>query len=392
MSEAYVVAGARTPIGSFLGSFKSLSATDLGAIAIAAAVKRSHLSLEQIDEVIMGNVVSAGLGQAPARQAALKAGFPPAIAALTINKVCGSGLKAAMLAASAIRAGDARAIVAGGMESMTNAPHFIRGIRSGQKLGDLKIQDAMVFDGLTCAFEDCHMGLHAEHIAEQFGISRAEQDEFAAHSQAAAAQAISAGMFTAEIEPVTVVNRQGEQIVNVDECVRGETNVDGLAGLKTVFKKDGTITAGNASTLSDGAAAVVVTDQARAAECPSPIKARVVAYHTAGTEPEDVFIAPVAAVQGALAKANLTSDDVDLFEINEAFASQVLACVRQLEVDPAKVNVCGGGISLGHPIGASGARTLVTLLYAMERQKAHRGVTSLCLGGGNAVAMVLERD
>ncbi len=391
MNDAFVVAAARTPIGAFLGSLSRLAAPQLGAVAIAAAVERSGLPAEQLEEVIMGNVVQAGVGQAPARQAALLAGLPPSIPAVTINKVCGSGLKAVMLAAQAIRAGDARAIVAGGMENMSLAPHLVRGVRNGQKLGDLQLQDAMIHDGLTCAFESCHMGVHAEHVATTFSLSREEQDAFSAESQRRAAEAIASGMFAAEISPVTVANRQGNRQVDTDECLRPETTAEQLAGLRTVFKSDGTVTAGNASTLSDGAAAVVVTDAATADACGNPLTARIVAYHTSGLAPKDLFIAPVYAVQGALAKAGLSPQDIDLFEINEAFAAQMLACLRQLEIPEDKVNIYGGGISLGHPIGASGARTLVTLLYALERRQARRGVVSLCLGGGNAVAMVVER-
>ncbi len=391
MNDAYVIAGARTPIGSFLGSLSSVSAPQLGAAAIAAAVERSGLSVDSFDEVIMGNVLTAGLGQAPARQAALAAGFPDTIAALTINKVCGSGLKAVMLAAQSIRAGDAKTVMAGGMENMSSAPHVLFKMRTGQKLGDTQLQDAMILDGLYCAFEDCHMGMHAEHIAEKCNVTREDQDVFAANSQSRAANAIATGAFVEEITPVTVKHRKGETVVDTDEGVREDTTTAGLAKLRPVFKSDGTVTAGNASTLSDGAAAVVVTDAATAEAASGPWKARIVAYHTSGTAPKDLFIAPVAAIEGALAKANLTADQIDLFEINEAFASQMVACVRKLEIPLDRVNVLGGGISLGHPIGASGARTLVTLLYAMKKRDAKRGVVSLCLGGGNAVAMVVER-
>lgn len=397
MSEAFVIAGARTPIGAFLGSYASLSAADLGAVAVREAIARAGVKPEEVDEVIMGHVITAGVGQAPARQAALKAGLPDTIPAVTINKVCGSGLKAVMMASQAIRCGDADAIVAGGMESMSGAPHLARGLRTGQKLGDIEMIDAMVFDGLTCSFESCHMGNHAEHIARKFSVSREDQDAFAAESQRRAAQAIADGIFADEIVPVTVKTRKQEIIVSTDESVRPETTVQGLAKLRTVFDKQGTVTAGNASTLSDGAAAVMVASEkmadAASAHAPrgSTWRARIVASHTSGTEPKDLFIAPVLAVRGALERAGLTPDDIDLYEINEAFAAQMLACTRQLELDPAKVNIYGGGISLGHPIGASGARVLVTLLHAMYRINARRGVASLCLGGGNAVAMVVER-
>ena len=391
MSDAFLVAAARTPIGSFLGSLKKLTAPELGAVTARAAVERSGLDYDVFDEVIMGHVISAGVGQAPARQVALKAGFPNTIPAVTINKVCGSGLKAVMLAAQAIRAGDARAILAGGMESMSNAPHIAYGIRTGQKLGDLKMVDAMVHDGLFCAFESCHMGQHAEHTAESFGVTRKDQDEFAYQSQSRARMAISDGVFKEEIVPVSVSSRKGNGTVDTDECVRHDTTLEGLAELNPVFQQDGTVTAGNASTLSDGAASVVVTDQATAQEARGNLKARVVSYFTSGTEPKDVFIAPGFAVQGALERAGLTVEDIDLFEINEAFASQMVACIRHLEIPRQKVNPFGGGISLGHPIGASGARTLVTLLHSLQRLAARRGVVSLCLGGGNAVAMVVER-
>ena len=390
MNDAYIISGARTPIGSFLGGLSTVAAPNLGAVAIQAAVERSGLAVNAIEEVIMGNVITAGLGQAPARQAALAAGFPTTIPAVTINKVCGSGLKAVMLAATAIKAGDAQAVVAGGMENMSAAPHVTFGLRNGQKLGDVTMKDAMVQDGLHCAFENCHMGMHAEHIADKFHITREDQDAFAATSQQRAAAAVAQGAFDAEIVPVTVKHRKGDNLVDADEGVRGDSTTEVLAKLRTVFKKDGTVTAGNASTLSDGAAAVVVTNADKAHQSDSPIKARIVAYHTSGTDPQDLFIAPVEAVRGAVQKANLSLDDIDLFEINEAFAAQMVACVRQLEIPDEKVNVSGGGISLGHPIGASGARTLVTLLYALKRRGEKLGATSLCLGGGNAVAMVVE--
>jgi acetyl-CoA C-acetyltransferase len=390
MSAAFIVAGARTPIGSFQGSLSSLSAPELGAAAIKAALERSGCAADQVDEVIMGNVISAGLGQAPARQAALKAGLPDTIAALTINKVCGSGLKAAMLASQAIRCGDASVIVAGGMESMSRAPHIANGIRTGQKLGDLKLVDAMVHDGLTCSFESCHMGLHAEHIAHKFGVTRADQDAYSLESQQRAVKAMEAGLFDEEIVPIEVKTRREEFTVKADECVRPETTAAGLAKLRTVFDKEGTVTAGNASTLSDGAAAVVVASEAVADELGGPLKGRIVSAHTSGTAPQDLFIAPVAAVKGALEKAGWSPDEVDFYEINEAFAAQMVACVRQLELDMSKVNIYGGGISVGHPIGASGARVLVTLMNVLKRHGAKKGVAALCLGGGNAVAMAVE--
>lgn len=388
MPHAYLISGARTPIGSFLGSFVNVPAPELGAVAIRAAVERSGLDFGQFDEVIMGNVISAGVGQAPARQAALKAGFPTSIPCLTVNKVCGSGLKAVMLASQAIRCGDARAIVAGGMENMSMAPHFTAGLRTGYKLGDIKMQDAMVHDGLTCSFEKCHMGNHAEHVARRFAVTREDQDAFSARSQQRAGAAVQAGWFQAEIAPVTVTERKGSRIVAADEGLRPETTAEGLAALKPVFDKAGTVTAGNASTLSDGAAAVVVVDESLAQAATN--KFRILASHTSGTDPKDLFIAPVEAIRGALAKAGLEIGQVDLFEINEAFASQMVACCKELKLDESKVNIAGGGISLGHPIGASGARVLVSLMHLLRRQGGRFGVASLCLGGGNAVAMVIE--
>ena len=392
MPDAFIIAAARTPIGAFRGAFKTLSATDLGGAVVADVLGRSGVDAGAIDEVIMGNVIGAGIGQAPARQAALKGGLPTSVPALTVNKVCGSGLKSVMLASQAIRLGDAKAIIAGGMESMTNAPHLVPGAREGFRLGDGSIVDSMVSDGLTCAFESCHMGMHAEHIAREHNVTREDQDVFSAESRKRAAAAVEAGVFADEMTSVTVKTRKAETVVDADECVRPETTLESLQGLRPVFdRKEGTVTAGNASTLSDGAAAVLVVDEETANASTSAIKAKIVACHTSGTDPKDLFIAPVTAVQGALEKAGLTTDDIDLYEINEAFAAQMVACLRGLKLDESKVNVYGGGISLGHPIGASGARTLVTLLYAMQKNDAKRGVVSLCLGGGNAVAMVVER-
>ncbi len=390
MANSFIVSGARTPIGSFLGGLSSLSAPELGAIAIEAALSRSGISGEAIDEVIMGNVISAGVGQAPARQAALKAGLPDTIAALTINKVCGSGLKSVMLADQAIRCGDARAIVAGGMENMSAAPHLAKNLRGGIKLGDGGLVDAMVYDGLTCAFNACHMGMHAEHIATKFSVTREEQDAFSLQSQQRAAAAIEQGAFAAEIVPVTIKTRKGEVVVDADECVRAESTAEGLAKLRTVFDKQGTVTAGNASTLSDGAAAVVVVDEVTAASHDSKFK--ILASHTSGGPPNELFVAPVEAVRGAVKKAGVELGEVDLFEINEAFASQMLACLKELKLDTDKVNIFGGGISIGHPIGASGTRVLVTLMNAMQQTNKRLGVASLCLGGGNAVAIVIERQ
>lgn len=392
MSDAYIIAATRTPIGAFRGAFKTLSATDLGGSVVSETLSRSGLDAGAVDEVIMGNVIGAGVGQAPARQAALKGGLPTSVPALTVNKVCGSGLKSVMLASQAVRLGDAKAIIAGGMESMTNAPHLVPGAREGFRLGDGAIVDSMVGDGLTCAFESCHMGMHAEHIANAHNVTREDQDKFSAESQKRAAAAVDGGIFVDEMVSVTVKTRKSETVVDADECVRPDTTFESLSALRPVFVRDGgTVTAGNASTLSDGAAAVMVVDEETANASSSPIKAKILACHTSGTDPKDLFIAPVTAVQGALKKAGLGTEDIDLFEINEAFAAQMVACLRGLELDESKVNIYGGGISLGHPIGASGARTLVTLLYAMQKNDAKRGVVSLCLGGGNAVAMVVER-
>jgi acetyl-CoA C-acetyltransferase len=385
-----LLAGARTPIGKFLGQLSGLSAPELGAIAIREALSRGRISPGEVDEVIMGNVLSAGIGQAPARQAALKSGLPETVAALTVNKVCGSGLKAVMLAAQAVRLGDARIIVAGGMESMSNAPFVVQGIRGGQKLGNLPMQDVLLKDGLVCAFGDCHMGIYAESTARKHGISREDQDYFAAQSQHRASVAMMEHLFDAEIVPVTVRQKRSETTITQDEGPRPETTFEQLGGLKPAFQEDGTVTAGNASMLSDGAAAVIVCDAQTAEKASVPWKAKIVAAHTSGTAPEGLFIAPVGAIRGVLAKAGFGIEDIDLFEINEAFASQMLACIRELKLDPARVNVHGGAIALGHPIGASGARVLVTLLAALHQRKFKRGIASLCLGGGNAVAMLVE--
>ena len=389
MSNAYIISGARTPTGSFLGGLSSVSATQLGGVAVEGAIAKSGVAPADVDEVIMGNVIGAGVGQAPARQAALKAGLPPTIAAVTVNKVCGSGLKAVMLADQAIRCGDASAIVAGGMENMSAAPHLATGLRGGVKLGDSKMVDAMVHDGLTCSFESCHMGLHAEHIAAKFSVTRQDQDQFALLSQQRAAKAIADGVFSDEIVPVTVKHRKGDIVVSQDEGPRPDTTIEGLGKLRTVFDSDGSVTAGNASTLSDGAAAVVVVDEAIAKS--ADWKFKIVASFTSGTEPKDLFIAPVAAVEGVLKKAGWSIDEVDLLEINEAFAAQMVACLKGLDLDQSKVNIYGGGISLGHPIGASGARILVTLMHALLKAEKTKGVASLCLGGGNAVAMAIEK-
>jgi acetyl-CoA C-acetyltransferase len=391
MGDAFLLSAARTPIGKYLGGLADVSAPQLGAVAVAEALRRAQAPAGRVDEIILGNVIQAGLGQNPARQTALKAGLPDTIAAYTVNKVCGSGLKAVMLAAQAIRAGDAELIVAGGMESMSRAPYLLFGARAGWNLGDQKAVDAMIHDGLWCAFEGWHMGEAAEHIAAKCHVTRAEQDQCAALSQQRAAAAWAQSAFTAEVVAVTVGSGAKAKIVAKDEGIRPDTTLETLTKLKPAFREGGTVTAGNASTLSDGAAAVVV-GTARAAESlgTKPL-ARIVAYATSGVAPKDIFIAPVFAVRQVLEKANLKMGDIDLFELNEAFAAQMMACNKELRLDANRVNVHGGAIALGHPIGASGARVLVTLLHALEQRGLKRGLASLCLGGGNAVAMVVER-
>jgi acetyl-CoA C-acetyltransferase len=391
MPEALILSAARTPIGKFLGAFAEVPAPQLGATAIAEALRRANVPAGRVDEVIMGNVLQAGLGQNPARQSALKAGLPDTIAAYTVNKVCGSGLKAAMLAAQAIRAGDAEVVVAGGMESMSRAPYLLFGARAGWKFGDQKVVDEMALDGLTCPFENWPMGEAAEHIATKCGVTRADQDRFSAQSQRRAAAARERGAFTAEIVPVTVGSGPKAKVIAADEGVRPETTAEELAKLRPAFRGDGSVTAGNASTLSDGAAAVVLASSRGAERLATKPLARVVAYSTSGVAPKDIFIAPVPAVRQVLDKAGLKLSDIDLFELNEAFAAQMLACGKELGLDEEKVNINGGAIALGHPIGASGARVLVTLLYALEQLGLKRGLAALCLGGGNAVAMVVER-
>jgi acetyl-CoA C-acetyltransferase len=391
MADVFLLAAARTPIGKFLGGLADVSAPELGAIALKAALERAKVTPEKVDEVIFGNVLQAGLGQNPARQAALKAGLPDTIAAYTVNKVCGSGLKAVMLAAQAIRAGDADLIAAGGMESMSRAPHLLFGARAGWKYGDQKVVDSVVHDGLWCPFEDWAMGDAAEHVAQKCGVKRTEMDVFAVESHQRATAAWQAGAFDDEIVPVTIGKGDKAKVVSRDEGVRPESGVEGLAKLKPAFRADGGVTAGNASQLSDGAAAVIVGSGKAAEQLGVKPLARVVAYATSGVAPRDIFLAPVSAVRTVLDKAKLAIKDIDLFEMNEAFAAQMLACNKELGIDPKRINVHGGAIALGHPIGASGARVLTTLLYALQKHHARRGLTSLCLGGGNAVAMVIER-
>jgi acetyl-CoA C-acetyltransferase len=335
--------------------------------------------------------LQAGVGQNPARQAALKAGLPDTIAAFTVNKVCGSGLKAVMLAAQAIKAGDANIVLAGGMESMSQAPYLLHGARTGWKYGDQMANDAMIHDGLWCAFENCHMGDSAEHIANKCGVTREDQDRFAAQSQQRAASAWDKGLFQAEVHPLTLGSGAKARTISRDEGMRAETTAEGLAKLKPAFREKGTVTAGNSSLLSDGAAAVVVASGDAARKLEGKPLARIVAYATSGIAPRDIFLAPVAAVRQVLDKAGLTLKDIDLFEMNEAFAAQMLACGKELQLDEARVNVNGGAIALGHPIGASGTRVLVTLVHALVQRNVKRGLACLCLGGGNAVAMIVER-
>lgn len=391
MSDAFILGGCRTPIGKLLGGLSSLPATALGAVAVGEALRRVEISPEQVDEVILGNILSAGLGQAPARQAALKAGLPPSVAALTINKMCGSGLKAVMLAAQAVRCGDARCVVAGGMESMSRAPHLLVGTREGYKYGHQQILDSMIHDGLWCAIEDMAMGAEADYIAETRQVSRADQDKFSAESHRRAAASAQSGRMAKEIVPVNVPSRKQTIVVSQDEGPRPDSTAEKLAGLPPAFGKQGTVTAGNASQISDGAAAVVVVDEALARASRSPLVARIVAQAVSGVPAKEIFIAPVSAMEKALRLAKLQMSDIDLVELNEAFAAQCLACMRPLDMASDKTNVEGGAIALGHPIGASGARVLVTLLHSLAERGLRRGMAALCLGGGNAVAMIVER-
>jgi acetyl-CoA C-acetyltransferase len=390
MTEAFVVSAVRTPIGKYLGSLADVSAPELGGRVLREALQRAQLPASSIDDVLMGCVLQAGLGQNPARQAALKAGLPPTVSACTINKVCGSGLQAVMMAAQAIRAGDADVILAGGMENMSRAPYLLNGARSGWKLGDQKVVDAMIHDGLWCAFENWHMGEAAEHIAEKCGVARADQDRFATQSQRRAAEAAAQGAFDAELVAVTVGTGAKAKTIAQDEGIRADTTVETLGRLKPAFRGTGTVTAGNASMISDGAAALAVVSGPGLEKFGCRPLARIVAHATSGIAPKDIFLAPVEAVRLVLKKAKLALADIDLFELNEAFAAQMLACNQELRIDEARLNVHGGAIALGHPIGASGARVLVTLLHALKRRKARRGLACLCLGGGNAVAMIVE--
>jgi acetyl-CoA C-acetyltransferase len=390
-TDVVILSGCRTAIGTFGGLFKDVSAVELGTVAVREAVRRSGVRPDQVDEVILGCILQAGLGMNPARQAAIKAGLPDSVPATTVNKVCGSGLQSAMMAAQAINAGDADIVVAGGTENMSRAPYLLPGARWGERLGNGKIVDHMIHEGLTDAFHDIHMGVTAENLVERYGISRADQDAFAAESQRRAEAAIKSGAFKDEIVPVMVPGKKGETPAETDEHPRPGTTAESLAKLKPAFKKDGTVTAGNASGLNDGAAALVVASAARAQQLGRAPLARVVSYASAAVDPRVMGIGPVPAVRKALEKASLGADAIDLFELNEAFAAQSLAVLRELKLDPQKVNVLGGAIALGHPIGASGARILVTLLYALRARGKRFGVAALCIGGGQGVAMVVER-
>ena len=392
MKEAVIVSAARTAIGAFSGTLANTSASELGAVAIRAALARAKMEPGAVDEVLMGCILQAGQGQNPARQAALKAGLPVEIPCTTINKVCGSGLKSVALAAQSIMAGDAEIVVAGGAENMNLAPYMLDKARTGYRMGHGQLIDSMIHDGLWCIFGDTHMGITAENLAEKYGVSRAEQDEFAAASQAKAAAAIESGRFADEIVPVMLPQRKGDPIrFDKDEHVRPGTTVESLAKLRPAFKKDGTVTAGNASGINDGAAAVVVMSADRAKAMGLAPLAKVRAYASAGVDPSVMGIGPVPATRKALAKAGLTIEDIGLIEANEAFASQSLAVGRDLGWDPAKVNVNGGAIALGHPIGASGARILVTLLHEMQKRDVKYGLATLCIGGGMGIAMIVER-
>jgi acetyl-CoA C-acetyltransferase len=391
MRETVIVSAVRTPTGRFLGALKGLSATDLGALVVRDAVRRAGIDAAAVTECIMGNVVSAGLGQAPARQAALRGGLDHGVAALTINKVCGSGLKAVMLAAQGIGAGDIDVAVAGGMESMSNCPYLLPRAREGLRMGDGVVVDAMVHDGLFDSFNNIHMGLTGEHVAERYRVNREDQDQYAVHSQQRASRASAEGLFKDEILPVAIPQQKGDpRILDRDESIRTDVTLEALGRLKPVFKKDGTVTAGNSPGVNDGAAALVVMAAEVASRWGLTPMARVVGQATSGLEPKLVMMTPVQAVRKLLVKTGWSLADVDLLELNEAFAVQAVAVTRELGLDLSRVNVHGGAIALGHPIGASGARILTTLLYALRRYNKRRGIATLCLGGGNGVALAVE--
>jgi acetyl-CoA C-acetyltransferase len=390
--DAVILSGCRTPIGTFGGAFTDVSAVELGTVAVREALARAGVPGDRVDEVVLGCILQAGLGMNPARQVAIKAGLPESTPAVTVNKVCGSGLKAVTMAAQAVKCGDAEIVVAGGAESMTRAPYLLPGARWGERLGHARVLDHMIHEGLTDAFHDIHMGVTAENLVERYGISRADQDAFAAESQARALAAIAAGVFKEEIVPVALPAKKGEsRNVDTDEHPRAGTTAESLGKLKAAFKDGGSVTAGNASGLNDGAAALVIASAGAAeAEGVKPI-GRIVSYASAAVDPRVMGIGPVPAVRKALARAGMRADQIDLFELNEAFAAQSLAVLRDLALDPAKVNVNGGAIALGHPIGASGARILVTLLHALRARSLRYGVAALCIGGGQGIALVVER-
>jgi acetyl-CoA C-acetyltransferase len=392
MRDAVILGALRTPIGKFMGGLRSCSAVELGTTVVEALIRRFSLPVERVDEIIMGNVVSAGLGQNPARQVGLKAGLSPRVAALTINKVCGSGLKAVGLAAQSVQLGEAELVLAGGMESMSNAPYLLPQAREGFRIGHVKALDSMIQDGLWDAFEDFHMGNTGEIVAEKYQVTRQQQDQYALDSHRKAVRAIREGRFRDEVVPVVIPQKKGNPIlIEEDESPREDSSLEKLSALKPVFKKDGTVTAGNAPGTNDGAAAVIVSSLKAAQEMNLAPLAEIKAQAVSGVEPRFVMMAPVSAIGKLLEKAGWTCDEVDLFEINEAFSVQAVAVIQQLGLDPARVNVNGGAVALGHPIGCSGARILVTLLHEMIRRGSQKGVAALCLGGGNAVAMAVQR-
>lgn len=391
MRDVVIVSACRTPIGKFQGGLAGFRAPALGALAVAEALRRADVDPGAVDEVILGNVLQAGLGQNPARQAARAAGVPDAVGSFTVNKVCGSGLKSVMLAAQAIRAGDAEVIVAGGFESMTGAPYLLPGARAGQRLGHGQLLDAMVHDGLWDVYNDYHMGITGENVAEKYDITREAQDEFAVNSHRKATEATAAGRLDAERFAIEVPQRKGDPIsFNTDETIRGDATVEGMGKLRPAFKKDGTVTAANASAINDGASALVVMSAERAQALGCEPMARITGYATGGCAPEWVMMAPAESIPRCGEKAGVKPADFDLHEINEAFSAAALALTRTLELDPERVNVNGGAVALGHPIGASGARILTTLLHAMKQRDARTGMASLCLGGGNAVSLSVE--
>ena len=392
MTHSVIIGAKRSAMGRFLGGLSSLTAPQIGAAVARKLLEEVKCPADAVDLAIVGQVLQAGIGQNPARQVALQAGCAPTITAVTVNQVCGSGLRAVMDADNNIRLGQSKIALAGGIESMSNAPYLLRELRSiGTKFGNSTVIDEMQFDGLTCAHENLAMGLIADYTAQKYGVTRQDQDRFACNSHLRAAKAQAEGAFKTEIAPIEIKQKKQTLVFEADETIRADTTVEGLGGLKPAFGKDGTVTAGNASQLSDGAAMVLLTTPEEAAKRGWKVRAKIVAHATFGVPPKEIFIAPVGAVRKVLEIAGLKTKDIDLYELNEAFSAQALACVRQLEIDESKVNVFGGGVALGHPIGVSGGRILVTLLNAMERRNAKRGVASLCLGGGNAVAMVVER-